>query len=79
MIKDLGKDQVWQQYPIRFYKAVKSVMLFGEEEYFESMKRFAEKIGPENLPGEDGFRVMKLFDFENTRGKDMPPPRYGKI
>jgi len=71
--------QKWQQYPIRFYKAAKSALLFGENEYFESMRLFALQLGDANLQEENGYRVRKLFNMPGTENKAMPPPRYGQI
>jgi hypothetical protein len=37
-------NQEWQHWPIRLYKASKSLKLFGFEEYFGSMKMFAKDL-----------------------------------
>lgn len=74
-----NKNQQWQSYPIRFYKAAKSAYLFGEETYFNSMKLYAEYLlskSSDSLLGEDGFRVKKIFNLPGTELHEMPPPRY---
>jgi len=43
-ITDPKPDQKWQNWPIRLYKASKSLKLFGFEEHFESMKMFARDL-----------------------------------
>ena len=38
------KDQSWQGWPIRLYKASKSLELFGFTQLFESIKAFANEL-----------------------------------
>jgi len=37
-------DQRWQEWPIRLYKVSKSLKLFGFEEQFESMRKYANDL-----------------------------------
>jgi hypothetical protein len=37
-------DQQWANWPIRLYKAARSVQLFGFEDYFESLKLYAQNL-----------------------------------
>jgi len=71
--------QKWQQYPIRLYKAAKSALLFGEDDYFESMRLFVVQLGDENLAGDDGFRVRKIFNMNGTQSQAPLAPRYGEV
>jgi hypothetical protein len=43
-ILDPKPDQKWQHWPIRLYKASKSLNLFGFDAYFESMSLFARSL-----------------------------------
>eukprot|EP01127_Copromyxa_protea_P010080 TRINITY_DN2423_c0_g1_i1.p1 TRINITY_DN2423_c0_g1~~TRINITY_DN2423_c0_g1_i1.p1 ORF type:complete len:183 (+),score=37.42 TRINITY_DN2423_c0_g1_i1:467-1015(+) len=79
LVQNPGHGQEWQRYPVRFFKCLKSALLFGIEDYAASMKDFAillEKRGELPDKNEDAFRVKKLFGFEGTLKRDMPPPRY---
>ncbi len=38
------RDQVWQDWPIRLYKASKSLRLFGFDLLFESMRTYARNL-----------------------------------
>jgi len=78
-VKNAGTGQKWQMYPIRFYKVAKSALIFDQSDYFNSMKKYAEYLGEENLVGEDGLRVKKIFGLPRTESVEMPPLRYGEI
>lgn len=43
-VTDPAPDQKWQQWPIRLYKAAKSLKLFGFAEYFESFRMLATDL-----------------------------------
>lgn len=66
-------------YQTRFFKCVKSALLFGQTDYGESMKKFALLLEKENRLhnlDEEAFRIKKLFNFPGTESKKMPSPRY---
>jgi len=43
-VVDPYRDQVWQGWPIRLYKASKSLRLFGFDRFFESLKAYANDL-----------------------------------
>ena len=43
-ISDPMPDQAWQDWPIRLFKASKSLKLFGFKEEFESMRMYAKDL-----------------------------------
>jgi hypothetical protein len=56
------RDQCWQGWPIRLYKASKSLKLFGLDSLFDSMKTFAKELidNGENM-GYNGRDLSLLF------------------
>lgn len=42
-------DQTWQDWPVRLYKAAKSVKVFGFDTYFESLKKYANILMQEGV------------------------------
>ncbi len=40
-IEHPAKDQSWHQWPVRLYKAAQSAQLFGHEDVFASLKKYA--------------------------------------
>lgn len=52
------KDQHWQEWPIRLYKCVQSLKLFGKEKELQSALKFGKKL------------IQEGHDF-TFRGKDL--------
>jgi hypothetical protein len=52
------RDQCWQHWPIRLYKASKSLKLFGYDDHFESMKQYANDL-------------LRAGESMNWNGKDL--------
>ena len=53
--------QAWSQWPIRLYKAARSLQLFGFTDEFESLKRFALDLIAKGEPFRFGGDLSKLF------------------
>jgi hypothetical protein len=43
-VTNFDEDQVWQDWPIRLYKASKSLKLFGFDRLFESLRTYANDL-----------------------------------
>lgn len=43
-IENPAPDQCWQNWPIRLYKAAKSLKLFGYEDHFQSFRMYANDL-----------------------------------
>jgi len=54
-------DQRWQNWPIRLYKASKSLKLFGFEEQFESMRMYARDLMQKGKDMTYNGRDLSLF------------------
>eukprot|EP01102_Stenamoeba_stenopodia_P020957 TRINITY_DN8329_c0_g1_i1.p1 TRINITY_DN8329_c0_g1~~TRINITY_DN8329_c0_g1_i1.p1 ORF type:complete len:178 (+),score=24.06 TRINITY_DN8329_c0_g1_i1:58-591(+) len=66
--RDKKNGQRWQHYPVRLYKCIKSLMLFRESDYVESIKQYVTtvlKVTPEGLDprDNDSIRVVYLLDL----------------
>jgi hypothetical protein len=53
--------QAWSRWPIRLYKAARSLQLFGYTDEFESLKIFALKLIDTGEPFQFGGDLSKLF------------------
>ncbi|UJR09111.1 hypothetical protein I4U23_013358 [Adineta vaga] len=56
----LDNKQKWSYWPVRLYKAGKCMWLFGQKDYYQSLKKLAESIR--------GGEIEKLDYFSHTRG-----------
>jgi len=59
-IKNPDSNQIWRSYLIRLYKAALSCQLFGEHEYFDSLRKFTIEVVPKQ---ELDKLIMELFDI----------------
>lgn len=73
--------QAWPSYPVRLFKCLKSLRLFGQEQALASAKRYVESIGfgpgmaidPKFDDCKRIFRILQLPGYESIQ---EPPPRY---
>jgi hypothetical protein len=73
VIEEPKISRVWQNYPVRFYKAARSCLLIGTERDFQSMKKFALYLGKDRIGrSSDGIRAQKLFELPGS--EDLPDP-----
>jgi hypothetical protein len=55
------RGQAWSDWPIRIYKAARSLQLFGYTDEFESLKKFALDLLRKGEPFQFGGDLSKLF------------------
>lgn len=68
---DLFQD--WADWPIRLYKCASSLLLFGFEEEFESVRMYALRlISEEKNFWYDGKDCSELFRIEVLYANDLP-------
>ncbi len=54
-------DQCWQDWPIRLYKATKSLQLFGLETHFQSFRKYGQLLLSKGIPFEWSRDITWIF------------------
>jgi len=81
LVEDATSDQRWQNYPVRLYKCVLSLKIFGQTDYLQSIKKFVQYLGygPNkalNTNDKDAVRVIRTLEMPGYEQYSDPGLRY---